>query len=878
MKNNFITKIIGATLAFAMMIGGAVGINAAKEAKEVNADAGDITVTWIAQSGDLGEAFTSFTANGTKTGTITTSSDSPSVSYDWAYTRTYKSGTKDTCAFVNATGTLSGGKAIQLGQNGGVENLHLETSDIPGVIKTISIYCASYQGKHNISVSVGGTSYISSAVPAWGSGAVSEKKNTTLGTSQGEIEIDFTGGTRALYISSISVTYGEAAPENSHTVTFNTNGGSSISGQNVVDSESANKPDDPTRRGFNFVNWYDNSGFNGEPYDFNTPVTDDLTLFAKWEKVNSSSSYSPSLSNGEYRVAGEVIARTGTSDFYIQSGSNVMKVNSNTYASSVKIGNDVDLFGTYTSGNDAKFTDLAYCDVVDADDLTVSQQPLTDLENVTSNDVYKYFSFARVKLTSAFNNRTATIYGSNAVVYYQAASFVNYNYDTGTSSFAPANYGVNDYVTIRGVIILYNSTIELLITHIEKMTSYVVTFDSNEGTSVASQTILAGEQVERPTDPTRASDEQYNYAFAGWYDNPEFNGDVYDFDSAVNSSFTLYAKWDRTELEASQAIGYMETRSTLTYRYSNSTSTPTDSLNREFTGIDNDETSYSNWSNKNGTSNAIYAGNSAGSNNSIQLRSNNSNSGIVTTTSGGEAKTITVVWNSGTTDGRKLDIYGKSTAYTAATDLYNNSNQGTKLGTITCGTNTSLTISGSYTYIGLRSASGAMYLDSIEIEWEKTTYTYSNVGIRYGGLISTALWNRLNAESTIEGYGVVFSTITNWTDDQLSDYIGEADNASVWNFYTPLTSKAHPDYANSNQKGDTEEEYYVWSLFKNVSAENTNNFKVSYTGVAYIKTAAGYVFFKQTVSSVKSLATGLLATSEYNENSLEGSLYNLANL
>ena len=37
MKNNFITKIIGATLAFAMMIGGAVGINAAKQAKEVNA-------------------------------------------------------------------------------------------------------------------------------------------------------------------------------------------------------------------------------------------------------------------------------------------------------------------------------------------------------------------------------------------------------------------------------------------------------------------------------------------------------------------------------------------------------------------------------------------------------------------------------------------------------------------------------------------------------------------------------------------------------------------------------------------------------------------------------------------------------------------------
>ena len=37
MKSNFIAKIIGASLAIAMMIGGAVGINATKQAKEVNA-------------------------------------------------------------------------------------------------------------------------------------------------------------------------------------------------------------------------------------------------------------------------------------------------------------------------------------------------------------------------------------------------------------------------------------------------------------------------------------------------------------------------------------------------------------------------------------------------------------------------------------------------------------------------------------------------------------------------------------------------------------------------------------------------------------------------------------------------------------------------
>ena len=56
MKNNFITKIIGASLAIAMMIGGAVGINAAKEAKEVNADAGSLQVT----ASDLGYTNTTY--------------------------------------------------------------------------------------------------------------------------------------------------------------------------------------------------------------------------------------------------------------------------------------------------------------------------------------------------------------------------------------------------------------------------------------------------------------------------------------------------------------------------------------------------------------------------------------------------------------------------------------------------------------------------------------------------------------------------------------------------------------------------------------------------------------------------------------------------
>ena len=147
--------------------------------------------------------------------------------------------------------------------------------------------------------------------------------------------------------------------------------------------------------------------------------------------------------------------------------------------------------------------------------------------------------------------------------------------------------------------------------------------------------------------------------------------------------------------------------------------TVTDTLTRATTGVT--DTNYTSWSGKTaGESGAVYAGQSAGDNESIQLRSKNSDSGVVTTASGGYARKITVTWNSNTSDGRTLDIYGNNTAYTNATNLYSTSTQGTKLGSIVKGSGkaTELEITGDYAYIGMRSNSGAMYLTEIKIEWQ----------------------------------------------------------------------------------------------------------------------------------------------------------------
>ena len=166
-----------------------------------------------------------------------------------------------------------------------------------------------------------------------------------------------------------------------------------------------------------------------------------------------------------------------------------------------------------------------------------------------------------------------------------------------------------------------------------------------------------------------------------------------------------------------------------------------DVLTREWTGIEYGA-GYSSWSDLTSTSSAKYSGNSAGSNGAIQLRSNNSNSGIVTTVSGGKVKKIIIEWEANTGNGRTLDIYGKNGAYTDPTDLYNSSTQGTKLGSIIKGTSTELEITDDYTYVGLRSNSGAMYITSITIIWEvadeepEQTYTLNVTGAGYATFTS----------------------------------------------------------------------------------------------------------------------------------------------
>ena len=149
--------------------------------------------------------------------------------------------------------------------------------------------------------------------------------------------------------------------------------------------------------------------------------------------------------------------------------------------------------------------------------------------------------------------------------------------------------------------------------------------------------------------------------------------------------------------------------------YSSAFADVTDELTLSTFGVSG--TSYTEVTGKTASSNAVYAAQMAGGNSSIQLRSKNSNSGIVTTASGGKLKSVTVKFNAATTD-RKINIYGKNTAYSIPSDLYGDE-KGELLGSIAANDeNKTLTINGDYTFIGLRSNDGTIYVEKITIVWD----------------------------------------------------------------------------------------------------------------------------------------------------------------
>ena len=305
----------------------------------------------------------------------------------------------------------------------------------------------------------------------------------------------------------VTVDLGKAIGENptTHTVTFNSNGGTEIAPKEVVSGVKIKAPSTPTKDKYLFRGWYEDSTFSKE-FDFNTPITSDMTLYAKWEAANSIN---------EIRLAGDF--QYGT----------------------VPV-------GTLPSFNPRTTTDSITIDKTNSD--WVKRTSTTSLWGGFAGN------------TPVAYNDGKTYYGYSFAVDtndgYQLASDLKviYNGDDVTTTANVSRYAWGAYVAVD------------LGKAIGTPVVYTITFNSNDGTSVAPQNVNAGEKLTEPTPaPTREG-----FTFDGWYEDSTFST-KFNFDTPITDNMTLYAKWTENKytltFDANGGSGTMTPVTDLTGEY-----------------------------------------------------------------------------------------------------------------------------------------------------------------------------------------------------------------------------------------------------------------------------------------------------------------------
>ena len=439
----------------------------------------------------------------------------------------------------------------------------------------------------------------------WSGGTVSGNNILTVDHDKDSVTYTYDCGNGRT--ANFMLTCGKA----SYTVNFNTNGGSEVDTQTVVHGEKVVKPADPKLNGFTFGGWYTDEDCTDEnKYDFETPVTANFTLYAKWEGTFYGIRITDKDGNAVYVTsenANDVLG-DGTVSYvpgYLEEGKDIADFTAE----------DLDkmLRGETVEGirlpkltlNGASFKQLAVGNW--GDDLMTQQLNLhLQLElvgdssiaydetylaegAVYSKNVWALYITGNGKLnvTAPAENgwglfgdwglyrqesSTVTIQAGECGIGYDTWSSFSLMFHGGKLTIEagndPKDYGViNSWNEIsfdisESTTFLLGDSAENCISltapytidsvrqeltdaydegklthdpfYLSLTANYTVTFDTNGGSAVESQTVAYGGQAAAPAAPAKPG-----YTFAGW----ERDGKAYDFTAPVTANMTLTARW-----------------------------------------------------------------------------------------------------------------------------------------------------------------------------------------------------------------------------------------------------------------------------------------------------------------------------------------------
>lgn len=140
----------------------------------------------------------------------------------------------------------------------------------------------------------------------------------------------------------------------------------------------------------------------------------------------------------------------------------------------------------------------------------------------------------------------------------------------------------------------------------QETTKYTVTFNTNGGSTVNSQSIEQGKKVTKPADPTKTATDTVTYTFAGWFKDQALT-QAFNFETeTINAATTIYAKWTETQKVQPQ------TKFSVTYHTAHGTApealTEVEALPTELPTLEDDDYNFGGWAlTENGTE-AVTAG------------------------------------------------------------------------------------------------------------------------------------------------------------------------------------------------------------------------------------------------------------------------------
>ncbi len=330
------------------------------------------------------------------------------------------------------------------------------------------------------------------------------------------------------------------------TVTFDSAGGTSVSSQTFVSGTPATEPAIPTRAGYTFAYWT----LDGVVYDFSVPVTKNITLVAKWDKL------------GPYTVtfkgADGTVLKTETVENTAGATAPAVPPRTGYEFIGWDLAFDYIVADITVTAQYIRLWTVTFCDydgalietvfVRDGQAATAPAAPTREGYTFVRWDTTYDAVGSDMTITAVYNRNepappttyhvtfrdydnsliaTVPVVDGETVVLPSAPTREGYTFRAWTQN------GV-DFVTTSPI----TGDITLVADYTEDVpevpTTYTVTFDTCGFGTVPMQTIERGGTVTKPADPVREG-----YIFAGW----TLNGSIYDFTAPVTSDMVLVATY-----------------------------------------------------------------------------------------------------------------------------------------------------------------------------------------------------------------------------------------------------------------------------------------------------------------------------------------------